>query len=102
MLHSALSGLIRRTSMALLLVRAAGCPFLELQWFLYDDDDLIYLPSDGDLSEVPGVVVILNSTELGEWKRLMTGSDLVFQKRRRNGAQNEFSVDADDLLLVLH
>ncbi|MGD0778677.1 MAG: hypothetical protein ABSC05_38340, partial [Candidatus Solibacter sp.] len=81
---------------------AASWPFIEMQWSLYDNDDLVYLPSDGDLWDVPHVVVVLNAPEVGEWKRLMTGSDLKFPNRNRDGRDSTLSIDGDGLFLVLN
>jgi hypothetical protein len=100
-LQSALAGLDADHFDALFLAEAAEGLFIELQWFLFGDESLIYLPSDGDLLEVPGSVVVLNSTDLGEWKRLMAGSDLKFQKRCRDGDDMLISVDGFGLLRVL-
>jgi hypothetical protein len=100
-LHNALTGMGLEDIDALSLAEAASQPFMELQWFLYGDDDLIYLPSDGDLTEVPGAVAILPSTQLDEWKRLMTGSDLVFQKSFNDGTASALNIDGYGLLRTL-
>jgi hypothetical protein len=100
-LLSALSGLEPEDIDVLSLAKAASEPFIELQWFLYGNDERIYLPSDGDLSEVPGAIVIINSTELAEWKRLMTGSNLAFQKRCNDGSDIPLRIDGYGLLKVL-
>ena len=99
--QNALAGLDLEDIDALSLTEVTSWPFLEMQWFLYGDDELIYLPSDGDLSEVPGAVVIMNSTDLADWKRLMTGSDLTFQKRCSDGRGTQLSLDGSGLLNVL-
>jgi hypothetical protein len=82
--------------------KTVSWPFIEMQWFLYDNDELVYLPSDGDLWDIPNVVVVLPAPEIGEWKRLMTGSDLEFPKRNQNGHESKLYIDADGLFQVLN
>ena len=82
-------------------VETASWPFIEMQWSLYDNDELVYLPSDGDIWDITGAVVILNAPEVGEWKRLMTGSDLAFLRRARGGGESTQSLDGDGLLLLI-
>jgi hypothetical protein len=81
---------------------AASWPFIEMQWFLYGNDELIYLPSDGDLWEIPGAVVVLTEPEIGEWKRLMTGSDLEFPKRDGRGRESTLVIDGLGLFIALN
>jgi hypothetical protein len=100
-LHDALIGIDSEDLDALSLAEVASQPFMELQWFLYGNDDLIYLPGDGDLKEVPGAIAILPSTQLDEWKKLMTGSDLAFQKSFGDGTTAALPFDGHGLLHVL-
>lgn len=81
---------------------AASQPFIEVQWSLYDNDDLIYLPSDGDLWDIPGAVEVLDAPDVSKWKRLMTGSDLEFSKRQRNRDDGTLWIDGDGLFYVLN
>jgi hypothetical protein len=82
-------------------VDATSWVFIEMQWSLYDNDDLIYLPSDGDLWDIPGVVVVLNAPDVDEWKRLMTGSDLAFPKRCRDGRDETLPIEGYGLFRVI-
>jgi hypothetical protein len=101
-LHQLLCGLDQDELHLLAFAEAASSPFIEMQWFLYGNDDLVYLPSDGDLWDIPNVVVVLDAPEVGEWKRLMTGSDLEFPKRDHNGRESTLYIDGHGLFLVLN
>jgi hypothetical protein len=101
-LHRQLLDLNQDELHLLAFAEAASSPFIEMQWFLYGNDDLVYLPSDGDLWDIPQLVVVLNAPEIGEWKRLMTGSDLEFPKRNRDGRDSTLSIDGNGLFLVLN
>ena len=97
-IQDALAGIDLEEIDALALAGTVSELFMELQWFLYGNDDLIYLPSDGDLSEIPGAVVVMNSPRLDEWKRLMTGSDLLFKKRCNDDSEISLNMDVGILL----
>src|ERR1035438_10514427 len=68
MLHSALAEIDPEHIEALSLAEVATSLLMEMQWFLFGNDDLIYLPSDGDLSEVPGAVVVIKSNCFAVWR----------------------------------
>ena len=75
--------------------------FFETQWFLYESNDLIYLPTDGDLSDIRGIVSVLPCPDFSQWRQLMTGSDLAFKHVHADGDSIEIPMRGDALLQIL-
>jgi hypothetical protein len=75
--------------------------WMEVQWSLFENDELIYLPTDGDLSDIRGIVSVLPSSDFSEWNKLMTGSDLVFKKKCADGSDRSITLDGYGLFIIL-
>jgi len=75
--------------------------FFETQWFLYERNDLIHLPTDGDLADIPDILDALPCPDFSQWRQLMTGSDLGFKHVHADGDSIEIPMRGDALLQIL-